>query len=231
MSILGRIKRGLEHFRDTLPGAKEKGELSYWYKKLAEEGTLRNDHYEFLYTGHWDLAKSFYDGKRILDIGCGPRGSLEWADNALERIGIDSLADDYVKELGADKHAMKYEATGMEDCRFPDGYFDVVCSVNSLDHVADVDKTISQVKRVTKPGGLFLLLVEVNHEPTVTEPITLGWEIVDKFKPEFEEVRIRHYEFASDHSQTMTETIKGKEYDHSNPTKRTGMLSAMLKRV
>jgi len=42
---------------------------------------------EFL--DYFGLSKDFYKGKKILDIGCGPRGSLEWADMTLERVGLD----------------------------------------------------------------------------------------------------------------------------------------------
>ena len=38
---------------------------------------------------YFNLDKSFYKNKRILDVGCGPRGSLEWDDMALERVGLD----------------------------------------------------------------------------------------------------------------------------------------------
>jgi len=55
-----------------------------------------------------------------LDIGCGPRGSLEWADMTKERYGLDPLANEYLK-LGADKHKMKYVASGAEKIPFEDG--------------------------------------------------------------------------------------------------------------
>ena len=35
----------------------------------------------------------FLAGKIVAAFGCGPRGSLVWAPNALLRIGIDVLAD------------------------------------------------------------------------------------------------------------------------------------------
>src|SRR5690349_8834862 len=93
MSLMARVKGKVNRLLDSMPGAKERGEMAYWKKKKDEEGELRNDHYKFLYTTHWDLDDQYYAGKKILDIGCGPRGSLEWADQAAERIGLDSLVD------------------------------------------------------------------------------------------------------------------------------------------
>ena len=71
---------------------KGEAELNYWLGRYNDEkNVFINYHYEYFYTEHFHLAKEDFTGKRILDIGCGPRGSLEWADNALVRIGIDPL--------------------------------------------------------------------------------------------------------------------------------------------
>lgn len=227
MSLVERVRGRWLRFKDTLPGAKGRTEFAFWANKKAQEGNLRNDHYRFLYTEHWDLPDEFYAGKKILDVGCGPRGSLEWADMAAERIGLDSLVNQY-RKLGIDQHQMSYIACGIEKTPYPDGYFDVVASVNSLDHVDDLDAAIKEIKRLVKPGGLFLLLVEVNHPPTVCEPYTMGWDVVDKFKPEFEPTRIRHFENVTRH---MRDSLTGPAYDHDNPEDRVGMLSAMLTRI
>ena len=77
-------------------------ELKYWKQRQREEGSLKHDHYQQFYTTAFGLSREFYTGKRILDIGCGPRGSLEWSQGAAERIGLDPLADEYLK-LGADR--------------------------------------------------------------------------------------------------------------------------------
>lgn len=199
--------------------------MQFWQKKVAAEGELRNDHYQYLYTEHWALEVEFYQGKRILDIGCGPRGSLEWADMAAERIGLDALVERY-RSLGIDKHKMKYEACRIEDAPWADGYFDVVCSINSLDHIDDLGQGIAQIKRLVKPGGLFLLLVEVNHAPNVCEPISLDFELDKLFEPEFEAKRVLHFEQLS---PTMRENITGPAYDHTKP-KHAGVFSGMFVR-
>jgi len=66
---------------------------------------------------------------------------------------------------------MNYVSSGSEHIPFVDNYFDVVCSFNSLGHVDNLEKSISEIKRVLKVGGLFLLLTDVNHEPTECEPL------------------------------------------------------------
>ena len=58
----------------------EKYESEFNWKNVSEQekGILNNKHYEQFYTEIFDLDKNFYNDKIILDIGCGPRGSLEW---------------------------------------------------------------------------------------------------------------------------------------------------------
>jgi ubiquinone/menaquinone biosynthesis C-methylase UbiE len=141
------------------------------------EGALHNAHYQYFYTTYFDLSDSFYTSKSILDIGCGPRGSLEWATMAAERIGVDPLADKYLK-LGAGHHEMTYKKAYLEDLPFPGNHFDVVCSFNSLDHVENLRKSTREITRVVKPGGLFLLIVDIHNYPTPTEPQSLHWDLL-----------------------------------------------------
>lgn len=164
---------------------KEKHELSYWQHKKKTEGTLSNDHYEHFYTRHFGIEKDDYKGKVIMDLGCGPRGSLEWATTAARTIGVDPLANAYL-ELGAREHRMEYIAAPAEKIPLKDGECDAVFSFNSLDHVEDVERVIGEIKRVTRPGGIFLLLVEVNHPPTDTEPHRLTQaRLLNALRPEF----------------------------------------------
>lgn len=53
----------------------------------------------------------------INNIGYGPRGSLEWANNAKERIGLDPLANKYLK-LGTQNQSMKYISGVSENIPF-----------------------------------------------------------------------------------------------------------------
>lgn len=164
---------------------KQFNELRYWKHTKAASGGLSNDHYAHFYTAHFGMPPEAYAGKVLVDIGCGPRGSLEWADMAAERIGVDPLADEY-KRLGADRHAMRYIACPAEAIPLPDASADFVFSFNSLDHVDNVEAVIAQVKRITKPGGRFFLIVEVNHPATPCEPHELKpADLLAQFAPEF----------------------------------------------
>jgi len=164
-----------------LPGAKGRAEITYWTERKRFEGTLSSAHYEEFFTTQFGLSREDYDGRRLLDIGCGPRGSLEWATGAAERVGVDPLADRY-RKLGIDRHAMRYVKAGAERLPFADGHFDVVSALNSLDHVDDPHAAVREMTRVTRPGGVGVVLVEVGHPPTPTEPQQLeADEVLEMF--------------------------------------------------
>lgn len=176
------------------PPSKYDHELRYWQTRYEKERQrLSNSHYRYFYTELFGLGLDDYAGARVIDIGGGPRGSLEWAVNAAERVGLDPLADEYLK-LGAASHQMTYVAAPSERMPYADGYFDVVCTFNSLDHVDELDRTIAEIKRVTRPGGTLLMIVEINHPPGRTEPLSLTRDVVDLFAPEFITVRRLEYD-------------------------------------
>lgn len=204
------------------------GELAYWSERKYTEGLLENYWFEYFYTTHFGLTLAGYAGKRVLDIGCGPRGSLEWATTARERVGLDPLADDY-RRLGADEQSTDYIAARAESVPFPDGYFDIVCSFNSLDHVDNLGVAIGEMKRVVAVGGLVLLLTDVHEEPTPQEPICFGWEVLDLFGPELVPQSIACYEKSGGGMYQSVE--RAVMFDHSDPARRYGVLSARLVRV
>jgi SAM-dependent methyltransferase len=151
-------------------------ELNYWNEKKKQEGSLSNDHYKIIYTTHANLTEEFYVGKKVLDIGCGPRGSLEWAVGSTA-VCVDPLAKEYGK-LGANSHKMVYVHTGAEDLPFPDESFDIVTSINNLDHVSNVNTALSEISRVLKDEGTFLLYVDLRPYPTACEPRSFDFTLV-----------------------------------------------------
>jgi ubiquinone/menaquinone biosynthesis C-methylase UbiE len=110
-----------------------------------------------------------------------------------------------------------------------DGTCDVVCAFNSLDHVENIHQTISEIKRVTRPGGLFLLLVEVNHLPTDCEPHRLvPRKLIRAFEPEFHCEELQVYEHASKH--IYESILAGKKYPRPENVRKVGHMSAKFRR-
>lgn len=106
---------------------------------------------------------------------------------AAERVGLDPLARKY-RALGTHKHAMRYVAARSERIPFSNGYFDIVSCLNALDHVDNFARTIAEIKRVTRSGGLFLVSVEIDHLPTVYEPLSISERDMTRLAPEFKTI-------------------------------------------
>lgn len=161
--------------------SKEACEMSFWKYRKSQEGTLVNGHYQAIYTNYVGLNISHYENKRVLDVGCGPRGSLEWTPNSSLTVCVDPLANSY-ESLGViGKHKMMYVQGGIESIPFVAESFDVVSSINNFDHVENPRKGAEEVSRVLKHGGKFLLITEIHTEPKPCEPQVLGWNVSDFF--------------------------------------------------
>ena len=197
---------------------KKRDELAHWVGEALKKSD--NDHFEYFYTKEFGFDKSYYTNKRILDIGCGPSGTLEWADNALERVGVDPLANDYLK-LGARKHKMKYVNSGSEAIPFGNEHFDTIFSFNALDHVDDVDASVKEIRRLLKPGGHFLLITECNHPPRITEPAYIPLDFVEKY---FFDYKIHDFHWYVSFGDRIYDTLKTNKVEVSVPEKNVSYI-------
>ncbi len=111
-----------------------------------------------------DILKicNFKEKTRVLDVGCGISTVLHYIPG--ERYGIDPLADYYNKIYKYPKGITVMKGFG-ENIPFPDSFFDVVFCSNALDHVSNPVKTVSEIHRVLKNSGLFVLIVETFDRP------------------------------------------------------------------
>jgi len=64
-----------------------------------------------------------------------------------------------------------------EEIPCKNNYFDVIISVNALDHVDNFSQSAKEIERILKPGGKVRLHLHY-HKQTITESIELNDEIV-----------------------------------------------------
>ena len=106
-------------------------------------------------------------GGRVLDVATGEGGFIDTLMNTLKDyesfIGIDSGASkDSDKEMRdgrarfAGKPVELFWMNG-EDMGFGGGSFDTVCISYALHHLDDVDAVLSEMRRVLRPGGRFII--------------------------------------------------------------------------
>ncbi|HVW96651.1 MAG TPA: class I SAM-dependent methyltransferase [Mucilaginibacter sp.] len=137
-------------------------------------------HQEVKYLNDLNLNKNAFAGKKVLDVGCGPMPSATCFKEA-DIYCLDPLLDRYIG-VGFPLHLygdVKFVQGYSENMPVNDGFFDVVLSVNALDHVDDFELTAKEIKRVLKPGGWVVLHLHY-HPPTQNEPLELNDERVAK---------------------------------------------------
>jgi 2-polyprenyl-6-hydroxyphenyl methylase/3-demethylubiquinone-9 3-methyltransferase len=101
-----------------------------------------------------------WHGKSVLDLGCGGGFMAEAsARQGAHVIGVDPSAPAieaaklHAKESGL---SVDYRVGTGEQVPVADSAVDIVVCVDVLEHVRDLDAVIGEIRRVLKPGGLFL---------------------------------------------------------------------------
>ncbi|NGX62147.1 MAG: Ubiquinone biosynthesis O-methyltransferase [Chlamydiae bacterium] len=103
------------------------------------------------------ISRTFPNPTHLLDIGCG--GGL--LTNVLAQRGHQVTGIDLSEEsLAIAKHrdetnSVLYQKGDATALTFPDCSFEVVTSLDLLEHVEEPEKVVAEAARVLKPGGLF----------------------------------------------------------------------------
>lgn len=106
--------------------------------------------------GHIPLA----DGRRYLEIGCGV-GVV--ARTVASEYGLDVTAIDVdpeqialaKRDAGSAPH-LRFIEGDASDLAFDDGQFDIVLSFMATHHIPKLDRALSEIRRVLRPGGHFV---------------------------------------------------------------------------
>lgn len=134
---------------------------------------------------NWCFSKmQFPSNARILELGCG-MGDL-WNKNS------SSIKDDWsitlsdfskgmlnsAKEnLSKAPHNFSFKQIDAQDIPYKDGSFDVVIARHMLYLVPDIEKAVSEIKRVLAKGGVFYVTTNSNEAMAELN------ELVKKFDP------------------------------------------------
>ena len=109
---------------------------------------------------HFDRISGGWRDKIVLDLGCGGGFMSEaLAKRGANVIGVDpseaaiAAAQDHAGQHGL---AIDYKVGTGENIPLPDHFVDCVVCVDVLEHVAQLDRVLDEVRRVLKPGGMFL---------------------------------------------------------------------------
>lgn len=137
----------------------------WWSDDIRWVRTLKN-----LVPGRlrWFDARIDWQGGDVLDLGCAGGFMAEaLALRGAHVTGIDPAAEAiHAARAHARLSSLRigYDIGVGESLPYGDAAFDAVVCVDVLEHVTDLNKVLSQVARVLRPGGLFLFDT-INRNP------------------------------------------------------------------
>ncbi|MDP3277642.1 MAG: class I SAM-dependent methyltransferase [Deltaproteobacteria bacterium] len=124
-------------------------EFSQWYERERGQG-----YHQMIDDLELAAAIPFARDRRVLEVGCGTGLILmRLAEVAREAKGIDLSPGmlEHARSKGLD--VQEASATSLP---FDDDSFDLTCSFKVLAHVEDIGLALSEMARVTAPGGTIL---------------------------------------------------------------------------
>lgn len=110
---------------------------------------------------HHTASQHELDGLKVLEVGCGRGGGASYVARYLKPasvIGMDLCpqAVSLCNELHAEVSNLSFQEGDAEAMPFEDESFDVILNVESSHCYPHVEKFLSEVRRVLRPGGRFL---------------------------------------------------------------------------
>lgn len=138
---------------------------------------------------------SLDENSNILDLGCGSNGifAIPAAKMGINSFGVD-LSSNALKRLNKRIEKISqikiklYQANMVGELPFKDNIFDAVLSTGTICHIKDLDKTISEIERVTKPGGVVYIQSFLNK----FHPSHLPYHLINRIR-EFIGIEMIYY--------------------------------------
>lgn len=135
----------------------------------GERMVLGTNNYELEieHLNRYHFGAQFVKDKRVLDVACGTGyGSAILAENAafVEGIDISREAIDYAIS-NYSTHNIRFTQASVDKLPYPDNYFDVVISFETIEHVDGATQVncLNEIKRVLVEDGI-LVISTPNHD-------------------------------------------------------------------
>lgn len=120
--------------------------------------------------------------ERALEVGYGS-GALQVPLHGVAKVvhGLDLDADPALATSILDALAMKsvLRQGSVYELPYPDAHFDLVASFSTFEHLRDFDKALSEVRRVLRPGGRFLLGMPAVNKMMEVSFLAIGFKGID----------------------------------------------------
>ncbi len=138
---------------------KEKSKAAFNQQAATYDTDMKGQHARSLYPILLDRL-SHISYHSALDLGCGTGEMMKQilqTDNCKELYGIDLSEEMLAVAKSKLPDQVKLLLGDSESLPFPDNFFDVVYCNDSFHHYPAPRNVLSEVQRVLKPGGTFLM--------------------------------------------------------------------------
>jgi ubiquinone/menaquinone biosynthesis C-methylase UbiE len=140
------------------------------------------------------FAEEYCRGKRVLDAACGVGyGAYSLARIAahVEAIDISEEAVEYARgHYAADN--IRFQVMSVEEMGFESDRFETVCSFETIEHVGNPEAFVTEVARVLRPEGTWL--VSTPHVPETNRSPDNPFHQIEYSHDEFRQVLGEHFE-------------------------------------
>jgi len=120
----------------------------------TEQGRIRLEHYH-----RYAIVLDIVNEKDVLDLACGEGyGSFLIAKAARSVTGVDISVETIQHAAKTYKRSnLKFNQGSATALDFPDSSFDVVVSFETIEHLAEQEEMIAEIRRVLHPDGILII--------------------------------------------------------------------------
>ena len=116
-------------------------------------------------------------GDRLLDVGCGNGAYTTILGRGFREVHAIDIEPDRIKDFQDHQPPgsnLKIRVATVEDLDYPDAYFDMVTAIEVIEHIVDLDQGLCEIRRVLRPGGLFMVSCPNRLFPLETHTVDFG---------------------------------------------------------
>lgn len=151
------------------------------------------------------LAQLLASGKRVLDIACGEGyGSHLLAEKAMSVVGIDldATAIAHAQEKYS-LHNLKFLQGDCSSLPLNNGSVDLVVSFETLEHHAEHEAMMTELRRVLSPTGVLLISTPDRRHYSDERNYVNPFHVRELYADEFRQLILRHFPHADFYGQRI----------------------------
>jgi|CXWL01.1.fsa_nt_gi 2-polyprenyl-3-methyl-5-hydroxy-6-metoxy-1,4-benzoquinol methylase len=152
------------------------------------------------------IAMDLVHNKKVLDIACGEGyGSRLLAGNASHVTGVD-INDNIISKAKEkyQKQNLQFLTGTIENIPAADKQFEIVVSFETLEHITDHERMISEIKRVLQQGGMLVISTPDKKNYSDRTGYKNPFHVKELYQQEFSALLHKHFKNVQILNQQIT---------------------------